>query len=85
MSHISYNVDIRSIIYTKLCTRPDVAFAISLLTRFMSNPTFQHWNGFKYLIRYLKHTTSYGLCFKNHLEKMKLLSCYDSFYAGCKG
>lgn len=33
-----------SLMYTQVCTRPDLAFTISVLGRFQSNPGEAHWN-----------------------------------------
>ncbi|CAM8887559.1 unnamed protein product [Rhodiola kirilowii] len=59
MSLIPYDVAVGSV-YCMLCTRPDLAFGISVLSRFMSNLGERHWNAMKFLLKYLNHT--------NHLE-----------------
>ena len=47
--------------YLVNCIRPDIAFAINLLTRYSSNPTKKHWNKVKHIFRYLHGTTKMGL------------------------
>lgn len=42
MSKVPYDVVVSSIMYSLLCTRPDLAFAISVLSRFMSNLGEKH-------------------------------------------
>ena len=42
MSKIPYDVAVGSVIYAMLYTRSDLAFAISVLSRFMSNPGEPH-------------------------------------------
>lgn len=32
-----------SLVYTQVYTRPDIDFAISVLSRYQSNPSFKHW------------------------------------------
>ncbi|KAE8231736.1 hypothetical protein CF326_g3244 [Tilletia indica] len=44
-------------------TRPDIAYAVSRLARFMSNPRPEHIIGAKRLVRYLKGTSSIGLVY----------------------
>ena len=39
--------------YLTTHTRPDIAFATSILARHSQNPTIRHWNGVKHLLRYL--------------------------------
>ncbi|XP_062094350.1 secreted RxLR effector protein 161-like [Humulus lupulus] len=38
MERVPYSNAVRSIMYTMVCTRPDLAFVISTLGRFMANP-----------------------------------------------
>lgn len=42
MSNIPFDVVVGSVIYEVICTRPDLAFSISILTRFMCNPGEAH-------------------------------------------
>ena len=42
-------------------TRPDIAFAVSMVAKFSSKPTKQHWQGVKRILRYLKGTADLGL------------------------
>lgn len=42
MENVPYDVAVGSIMYAMLCTRPDLAFAISVLSRYMSNPGEKH-------------------------------------------
>ena len=42
MKNVPYDVAVGSVMYAMLCTRPDLAFAISVLSKFMSNPGEKH-------------------------------------------
>lgn len=42
-----------SLMYAQTCTRPDLAFAVSVLGRFQANPSIQHWVAGKKVLRYL--------------------------------
>ncbi|KAG6616793.1 Integrase catalytic core protein [Phytophthora cinnamomi] len=44
-------------------TRPDIAFAVGYVSRFMENPQVEHWIAVKRIFRYLQGTKSYGLRF----------------------
>ncbi|KAK8669225.1 hypothetical protein V6N13_106661 [Hibiscus sabdariffa] len=43
------------------CTRPDIAFTISSLSRFTSNPSENHWKTVVRVLRYLRYIRDYGL------------------------
>ena len=64
-------------------TRPDIAFAVNKLCKFMANPGETHWHMLKYLIRYLKGTQSKGLLFKFGPDNGKVHGFADSSHADC--
>ena len=43
MSSIPYASAVGSIIYAMLCTRPDVAYALDIVSRFQADPIEDHW------------------------------------------
>lgn len=45
-------------------SHPDICTVYSLLSQFNSNPLQGHMEAAKYVIRYLKHTASYGIWFR---------------------
>jgi len=53
--------------YLASATRLDISFALSKLSRFMSNPGGDHWHALKRFLRYLKGTMSYGIHYSRHL------------------
>ena len=56
-----YQRAVGSLMYLMLCTRPDIAYAVSQLGRFAANPSQKHHAALKRLFRYLKGTSDYGL------------------------
>ena len=42
-------------------TRPDLAFVVHKVSKFMHNPLGTHWLAVKHILRYLKHSISTGL------------------------
>ncbi|SGY38274.1 BQ5605_C003g01990 [Microbotryum silenes-dioicae] len=47
---------IGSLLYISLGTRPDIAFAVSYLSRFANNPGRRHWVAVKHVLCYLRAT-----------------------------
>jgi hypothetical protein len=83
----TYMQIVGSLIYT-LHTRPDVAHAINMVCRFMSEPNATHMRAAKRVLRYLCGTTSYGLKYANDEDKHGgevNIECYcDADWAGDK-
>ena len=46
--------------YAMVCTRPDIAHAVGVLSRFMSNLGKEHWTTVKQVFRYFHGTSDYG-------------------------
>ena len=57
---------IGSLRYATDCTRPDIAYAVGVLSRFTSKPNFTHWNAIHRIMRYPKRTLDYGLFYKKY-------------------
>ena len=56
MDKIPYASAIDSIMYVMLCTRPDVSYALSMTSRFQSDPGECHWIVVKNILKYLRRT-----------------------------
>lgn len=75
-----YAKAIGSLMYAMLGTRPDIALAVSLCSRFRGNPTQQHIEAVKQILRYLKGTIDMVLCFFGPLAA--LIGYTDTDWAG---
>uniref|UniRef100_A0AAV1VN33 Integrase catalytic domain-containing protein n=1 Tax=Peronospora matthiolae TaxID=2874970 RepID=A0AAV1VN33_9STRA len=62
-------------------TRPDIAFAVSYVSRFMENLQVEHWMAVKRILRYLQGTKSDGICFKSD-DKIDFCGYSDADWAG---
>ncbi|KAM2279296.1 hypothetical protein ACFX1S_040157 [Malus domestica] len=58
-----YKQIISSLMYLT-STRPDIMYAVSLVSRYMEKPTEMHLNAAKRILRYVKGTTDYGVFYK---------------------
>ena len=52
---------IGSLRYATDCTRPDIAYVVGLLCRFVSRPSNEHWQAIDRVLRYLKRTMNLGV------------------------
>jgi hypothetical protein len=66
--------------YAMVCTRPDIAHAVGVVSRYISNPGKQHWEAVKWILRYLKGTSDMSLCFTG--ADLKLQGYVDADLAG---
>lgn len=47
--HFDYGKVIGSVMYLMNCTRPDIAYVVSRLSRYTHNPSYDHWFNFCYI------------------------------------
>jgi hypothetical protein len=74
---------IGSLIYLMTCTRPDISYSVSTLSRFMQEPRELHWRFLKRLLRYVKTTSEYSLVYSRSTPtETKIIGYTDSVYAG---
>jgi transposase InsO family protein len=67
--------------------RPDIAFAVSALSKYCSNPSPQHFAGLRHVHRYLRGTQDHGVTYRgtgDRTEVPKLTIYSDADFAACK-
>ena len=64
-----------SLMYVMVCTRPDIGFAVSSLSKHMNNPQHQHLVAAKHVLRYLKGTRTTGLQYSGGTDMT--FTCYS--------
>ena len=79
MSNIPYASAIGSIMYAMLSTRPDVALALSLTSRFQSNPGMSHWTAVKNILKYLRRTKDMFLVYGGE-EELSVMGYIDASF-----
>lgn len=81
-----YRSAVGTIMFLMVSTRPELAFAVSVVSRFLDNHSEAAWVVVKRIMRYLKHTINHGLVLgarEGHDDF--LLKCYvDADFAGCE-
>ena len=82
MQKIPYALAVGSVMYAQVCTRPNIAFIVSMLGRYMSNPGVDDWKAAKRVMRYLKRTKDFMLTYWR-LGSLEIIGYYDSNFSRC--
>ena len=83
ISHIPYASAVGNLMYVMMCTRPDLSQAVSIVSRYMNDPSRGHWEAVRWILMYIKGTVDVGLFFEKDVGGKQECTCYvDSDYAG---
>jgi hypothetical protein len=63
MSRVPYSSVVGSLMYVMVCSRPDLSYAMSLVSKYISNPGKEHCRTVQWIFRYLRGTTDFYLKF----------------------
>ncbi|KAG8483132.1 hypothetical protein CXB51_022089 [Gossypium anomalum] len=83
MQKIPYASAVGSLMYDQVCTRPDIAYIVGMLGRYLTNPGIDHWIAAKRVMRYLQRTKDYMLTYKKS-DLLEVIGYSDSDFAGCQ-
>jgi hypothetical protein len=64
MRTVDYVGAVGALMYLAIVTRPDIAYVVGVLCRFMANPGPEHWKAAKHLLRYVAGTIDFCLLHK---------------------
>ncbi|BBN67512.1 transposable element gene, partial [Prunus dulcis] len=83
MEKVPYANVVGCLMYAMVCTRPNIAQAISVVSRYMGNPGKQHWDAVKWILCYLKGVLGYvDADYAGDLDKRRSTSGYVFTCAG---
>uniref|UniRef100_A0A803MH36 Retrovirus-related Pol polyprotein from transposon TNT 1-94 n=1 Tax=Chenopodium quinoa TaxID=63459 RepID=A0A803MH36_CHEQI len=83
MKKIPYVSAVGSPMYARICTRPDIAYIVGMLGRYLSNPGLDHWKAVKRVMWYLQITKDYMLTYKRS-DRLEIIWYTDSDFVGCQ-
>ena len=83
MQNIPYASAVGSMMYAQVCTRPDIAYILGVLGRYLSNPGMDHWIAAKRVMRYLQRTKDFMLTYRKS-DQLEIIGYSDSDFAGCQ-
>ncbi|KAI3056906.1 hypothetical protein CBS147353_11111 [Aspergillus niger] len=79
---VTYQRIVGSLMYIMLGTRGDVAYAVSMASRYLANPGPQHMNLARRILRYLNGTKGLRLTYKGQPQMLKGFT--DADWGGCR-
>ncbi|GKA25381.1 retrovirus-related pol polyprotein from transposon TNT 1-94 [Tanacetum coccineum] len=79
MSQVPYASAVGSLMSAMICTRPNIAHAMGVVSRYMAEPGRGHWEAVKMILRYIKGTLDVALCFRD--SDLIVKGYVDSDYA----
>ena len=82
MSRVLYSNAVGSLMYAMVCTRLDLAHAICVVSRFMSNLGKTHWEAVKWIIGYLRGTSNLCMVYSSNGSTSDIVGYIDSYYGG---
>jgi hypothetical protein len=75
-----YREAVGSLLFLSSVSRPDISYAVNVVSRFINNFNHDHVNAVKRIMRYLMNTKNYGILYKK--SKFSINGYSDSDYAG---
>ncbi|GJV56614.1 hypothetical protein Tco_1457619 [Tanacetum coccineum] len=81
MHNVPYASVVGSIMYAVRCTRPDVAFAQNITSRFQQNPGELHRTAVKNILKYLRNTKDMFLFYGGDIKRELRESTKQSIFA----
>ena len=63
MKYVSYASAFGSLMYAMVCTHSDIAYGLTITSRFLANLGKEHWAGVKWILCYLRGSSKVSLCF----------------------
>lgn len=82
---VPYREAVGSLMFLAVVSRPDIAYAVNLVSKFLSNHNDEHWRAVKRILAYLVGTKNHGIEFCNGESNLNLEGYSDADYAGDVG
>ena len=80
MSRVPFASAVGSLMYAMLCTRPDICYAVGIVSRYQSDPIEEHWIAVKHILKYLRRTRNYLLVYSS--GSLETIGYTDSNFQG---
>lgn len=78
---VPYREAVGSLMFLAIVTRPDLAYAVNSVSKFLNNHDQSHWKAVKRIISYLVNTVGYGIEYRAGNKEIELSGYSDADYA----
>ena len=82
MKNVRYSSAMGSLMYDQVCTRPNIAFVVGVLGRFMGNPSLIHYQIVKKVFKYLQGTKDHMLTYQR-TNSLDVVGYSDADFKDC--
>ncbi|KAL7288350.1 hypothetical protein TKK_0017683 [Trichogramma kaykai] len=79
--NVPYREAVGSLLFLSQVSRPDIAFATGVVSRYLDKYDESHWRAVKRIMRYLKATRNYGILYDPNCSREPLVAFSDADYA----
>ncbi|XP_072934839.1 uncharacterized protein [Epargyreus clarus] len=79
--NIPYREAVGSLMHLDIVSRPDIMFAVNLVSRYLNWFNQTHWNAVKKIFKYLNDTKGYGLCYTHTPLTTEIIGYSDADFA----
>ena len=63
MKNVPDSSVVGKLMYAMICTKPDIAYTMDVVSRFITNPRKEYWLAVKWILQYLRRTSRKCLFF----------------------
>lgn len=82
LSNVPYREAVGSLVFLAAVSRPDIAFAVNSVSKYLSKHNAIHWRAVKRIFAYLQGTSDYGIKYGSGGSEAALIGFSDADYAG---
>lgn len=79
---VPYREAVGSLMFLSIVSRPDISFAVNLVSKFLNRHSKEHWRAVKRIISYVAGTVDYGIKYQGEDGRLSLRGYSDADFAG---
>jgi len=82
ITNVPYRETVGSLTFLAVVSRPDIAFAVSLVSKYLNSHTAAYWKAVKRIFSYQVGAKDLGILYKSGRNESELVGYCDADYAG---